>query len=290
MADYEHLVTAEQLAGRPGDDNWRVVDCRFDLMAPEKGFEDYLAGHIPGAVYANLDVDLAAPVTAATGRHPLPEIDTFVARLGSWGIDESTQVVVYDQGNGAIAARLWWMLNWLGHTSVAILDGGLEAWQRIGGGLETAQPAVPPRSFLARPAADMVIESEELVGLLGGSTPFTLVDAREQARFVGDVEPIDSVAGHIPGAVNFPLGTSMTAEGNWKDVAQLRQAWLELLERAPEGGWAVMCGSGVTACHIALSARIAGLGTPRLYIGSWSEWIRDSGRPVATGAASGSAD
>jgi thiosulfate/3-mercaptopyruvate sulfurtransferase len=287
---HNHLVSPALLAAHLQDDSWQVVDCRFDLKAPEKGYDDYRAGHIPGAVYAHLDKDLAAPIGPDTGRHPLPPEATFAETLGSWGIDNDTQVVAYDNAGGAIAARLWWMLNWLGHSAIAILDGGMDHWQRFGGPIATALPRVSGRRFTATPDSAMVIDSDEIIDKLAGYDDFILFDARDEQRFLGNVEPIDSKAGHVPGALNFPFSTSVNEDGTWRDTQALGDEWATRLKSRADGEWAVMCGSGVTACHLALSASLAGISAPRLYVGSWSEWIRDPDRPVAVGEASGCAD
>jgi len=294
MAYSDFLVRTRELRDHLRDPEWRVVDCRFELARPNKGFSDYLAGHIPGAMYAHLDRDLAAPVSAASGRHPLPEADTFARTLGRLGIARNTQVVVYDQGGGAIAARLWWMLHWMGHGSVRLLDGGFDAWQREGLPLETRTPTVEPVIYPGRADNGMIVTTREIAQALEAGAPLPLVDARDALRFEGKSEPIDPVAGHIPGARNFPFSGSLTAEGVWRPASELREAWSQVLDGPAHGTkgrdrgpLTAMCGSGVTACHLVVSAALAGLPLPRLYAGSWSEWIRDPARPVATGPAAG---
>jgi thiosulfate/3-mercaptopyruvate sulfurtransferase len=237
---FRSVISASDLLTRLGTDDWCIVDCRFDLMAPEKGYKDFLAGHIPGSVHANLDADLSGRIRSDSGRHPLPDPETFAKTLGRWGISNQSQVIAYDYTNGAIAARLWWMLRWLGHADVAVLNGGLAAWTRAGGPIEHAELR-PPR-------------------------------------------PIDPVAGHIPGAGNLPFSELLATDGQFLAADALRDRLLTVLGSAAARPWAAMCGSGVTACHLALAAEIAGIGVPRVYVGSWSEWIRDPGRPVATGA------
>jgi thiosulfate/3-mercaptopyruvate sulfurtransferase len=294
MTYSDFLVRTRELQEHLKDPDWRVVDCRFDLAYPDKGFSDYLAGHIPGAVYAHLDRDLAAPVSAASGRHPLPEPAVFARTLGRLGIARTTQVAVYDQGSGAIAARLWWMLRWMGHRPARLLDGGLNAWLREELPLETKAPTVDAVFYPARADDGMIVTTREVAEALEGGLPLQLIDARDAARFEGKVEPIDPVAGHIPGARNFPFPDSLTPEGVWRPAAELREAWSEVLD-GPAGvsqghdrnPLTAMCGSGVTACHLVVSAALAGLPPPRLYVGSWSEWIRDPGRPVAQGPAPG---
>ena len=279
MAYADELIAPQDLHRHLDDPQWRIVDCRFELMRPEQGRADYLAGHVPGAVYAHLDHDLAAPVTPATGRHPLPAPDVFARTLGNWGIAPDTRVVAYDQAGGAIAARLWWLLRWLGHRRVRVLDGGYAAWQREGLPTSAEVPEIEPTAYPARADERMVVTTGELPDLLERGE--LLVDARDPDRFAGRHEPIDTVAGHVPGAVNFPLGTSLREDGSWRPPEELARAWETRLGPPPGRSWITMCGSGVTACHLALSARVAGFRAPRLYAGSFSEWIRDPARPVA---------
>lgn len=291
MAYADFLVQARELHEHLRDDDWRVVDCRFDLASPEKGWSEYLAGHIPGAVYAHLDRDLASPVTEHTGRHPLPQPDEFSLTLGRLGIARDTHVVAYDHGSGAIASRLWWLMRWMGHPSVRLLDGGLAAWQRAELPLDTSIPEIEPTRYRGNPDPRMAVTTEDVERALASGNPLPLVDAREPARFEGRTEPIDQVAGHIPGARNLPFSSNLGPEGEWRSPAELSEAWERVLgppHRVPEGDrgrLAVMCGSGVTACHLVVSAGLAGRPLPRLYAGSWSEWIREPGRPVATGRA-----
>ena len=282
MSHFDTLISVEELSARLTEPALRIVDCRFSLLDPDAGRMAYDAGHLPGAVYADLDRDLAAPVTATTGRHPLPDADVFVATLRRWGIDNTTQVVVYDDAGGGLAARLWWMLNWLGHDRVALLDGGYSAWEQAGLSLSTEAHQYAGGSFAGQPGARSTVSTREVASQIAGDGCFLLVDGRDPARFRGEQEPIDPVAGHIPGAINLPFSVSLNADGTWKSRQQLAETWGNLLAAAPpDPQLAVMCGSGVTACHLALSAAIAGIGAPALYVGSWSEWIRDSGRPVA---------
>jgi len=281
MQGYGGLVSVDELRRHINDPNWRIVDCRFDLMNTEKGREDFSAGHIPGAVYAHLDNDLAAAISAETGRHPLPDLPVIEATLRRYGISQGTQVVVYDAAGGGLAARLWWMLRWLGHSAVAVLDGGMAAWRAQALDVEQAAHTPPQGAFQANPRPEWVFDTKELSERLGGDTAPLLVDAREASRFQGLAEPIDSRAGHVPGAVNYPFAQNLLPDGRWRDPAELAAAWDSLFSGKVPSEWAVMCGSGVTACHLALSAHLAGLPAPRLYPGSWSEWIRDPARPVA---------
>lgn len=287
MTDRKFLITVEALKMHLGDPGWCIVDCRFDLMRPDKGLEDYRAGHIPGAVYAHLDRDLAGSTGPDTGRHPLPDPQDFAAKLGRWGVGDETRVVAYDGGGGAIAARLWWMLRWVGHENVAILDGGTEAWKRAGLPLSAEEPDIEPRVFTARPDDSRVITTAEVQQAIGAGKPLRILDARAAPRFRGENEPIDPVAGHVPGARNLPSDRNLTAAGTWREQSELEALWREALEGEREAPWVAMCGSGVTACHLALSAEEAGFAAPRVYVGSWSEWIRDPDRPVALGPADG---
>jgi thiosulfate/3-mercaptopyruvate sulfurtransferase len=286
MAGRKFLLSVQALEQRLSDPGWRIVDCRFDLTRPDKGFDDYRAGHIPGAVYAHLDRDLAGPPGPDTGRHPLPAARAFAETLGRWGIDNDTRVVAYDGGGGAIAARLWWLLRWAGHADVAILDGGIEAWKRAELPLSREEPRVAPRTFRVRPNDRMVVTTAEVHQAILSGQPMRILDARAAPRYRGETEPIDRVAGHVPGARNLPNDSSLTGQGTWREPAELEALWREALgDRAAP--WVAMCGSGVTACHLALSAEEAGFAAARVYIGSWSEWIRDPARPVAVGPAEG---
>ena len=288
------LITPRQLAARLEDRDLAVIDCRFDLMRPQWGHEAYAAARIPHALYAHLDHDLSGKTSAATGRHPLPPVDDIAARLGAWGIDSQVQVVAYDQGSGAHAARLWWLLRWLGHSKVAVLDGGFAAWQEERLPLDTAplidaaaqvQPGRPARRFDARPDDEMVVSTAELEGLIAAgriaAADFVLVDARSADRFAGRNETIDPVAGHIPGARNHPFTGNLDGAGRLLDRGTLRQQFAKTLEGVPPDAAICMCGSGVTACHNLLALEVAGLKGARLYAGSWSEWIRDPKHPIA---------
>jgi thiosulfate/3-mercaptopyruvate sulfurtransferase len=282
MKTYSQLIEVAELKEIAGTTDCRIVDCRFDLLRPEKGRAEYLAGHLPGAVFADLDQDLASPISDTSGRHPLPEVAAFKATLQGFGIGPDTQVVVYDYASGALASRLWWMLRWFGHKQVAVLNGGLKAWLADNGPLETDVPEYPETNLEASVDAALVATTAEISIALSEGRECNLVDARDRPRFAGHTEPIDTVAGHIPGAVNLPFSENLNDDGTWKSRDELRLLWAGLPGNASQTPFTVMCGSGVTACHLALSAEIAGLAVPRVYIGSWSEWIRDASRPVAT--------
>lgn len=276
------LIDAAELAGHLDDPAWVVIDCRFTLTDPAAGRRAYDKGHIPGARYADLEDDLSAPVGPGTGRHPLPAPEDLARRLGQWGIGKGVQVVVYDDIFGAIASRLWWMLRWLGHDAVAVLDGGLPAWRRTGHPLST-EPARPvPATFVPQPRSDAVLDTQA-VALSVQAHDVLLIDARAEERFLGEIEPLDPVAGHIPGAVNWPYEENLALDGRFLSAMELRRHYAALLGRRGAGQAVHMCGSGVTACHNLLAMEYAGLSGSRLYGGSWSAWISDPSRPVAQG-------
>jgi len=273
------LVTAEELAGHP---EWRVFDCRHDLRNIEYGRQAYARGHIPGALFLHLDADLSGTKNGSNGRHPLPEITVFARRMSDCGVDASTQVVAYDNEGGIFASRLWWLLRWLGHERVAVLDGGLAGWKRGKRALEESVPVVAPRQFIPRPQELTVDTGRVLAGL--GSERMLIVDARSPERFRGENETLDPVGGHIPGAVNRFYFENLDDDGCFfKPVAELRAEFGALLGGRPAAEVVQQCGSGVTACHNLLAMELAGLSGSKLYPGSWSEWCADPSRPVARG-------
>lgn len=281
MTCFADLIDVADLKSMLPSENCRVIDTRFDLFDAQKGPTDYLEGHIPGASFAHLDDDLASGISPTSGRHPLPDVGEFIDKLRGWGVSNDSKVVVYDYANGSLAVRLWWMLKfWLGHEQVAVLDGGIAAWSAQGGSLEPGSVDVEKGDFLATANATVIATTEEISRFIGAGEGLHLIDARDAARFRGEVEPIDTVAGHVPGARNLPLGVNLDESGLWRSPEALRHTWLEFLAEGPEIHPVVMCGSGVTACHLVLSAHLAGLPAPRVYVGSWSEWIRDENRPV----------
>ena len=279
--NYNTLIDAATLNAHLDDPRWIVVDCRFSLADTEAGRQAYQHSHIPGARYAHLDEDLSSPITPATGRHPLPDPARLAHKLGEWGIDRQTQIVAYDDMGGMLAAaRLWWLLRWLGHGTCAVLDGGFPAWQRAGLPVTAEAPVIQPTLFDARPDDRLWFSSEQVQAL----TPDQMVlDARGAARFRGEQEPIDRVAGHIPGAINLPTDANLTADGHFLPPATLRARFDAALAGRAPAQIIHSCGSGVTACHNLLGMEAVGLSGSRLYPGSWSEWIRDPERPIAQG-------
>lgn len=275
------LVSASELDGLIHQRRCVVVDCRFDLVETEKGRAAWLEGHVPGAAYAHLDKDLSSPIGPDTGRHPLPNPQEFAAFLAGIGWSEDKLLVSYDEGPNAIAVRLWWLMRYFGKRA-ALLDGGLAAWRAAGLKLESGAPDLAPTPVPNLEAnGDMVVSTSELVAAEG---QFLVVDARASERFRGEVEPLDTKAGHIPGSVNHPFASNVQINGRFRDPLELRR---ELSERVGKKDWKNVvhsCGSGVTACHNQFAMELAGLPGSRVYAGSWSEWIRDPGRAVATGS------
>jgi len=285
------LIEVSQLQSQLGSPDLVVVDCRFNLKEPEAGRRAWESGHIPGAVYAHLDDDLSRRPAPQEGRHPLPSAQSFTATLGRLGIGRDSHVIAYDDQGGAIAARLWWMLGWIGHERRAMLNGGLVAWRSAGLPLDHGTPDVAPRTYPDVPADDgQIATTEELQQQVAGQAPGAakapaLLDARAAARFRGEVEPIDPVAGHVPGALNLAFSDLLDPEQRFLSPELLGQRFADVLAgngRAPDTPLVTMCGSGVTACHLLAGLALIGK-SGRLYVGSWSEWIRDPQRPIATG-------
>ena len=286
---YTTLISADQLAAlQDHPQSVMVFDCSFELMQPEAGDLQYQDIHLAGAVRADLDRHLSAPKgardRASGGRHPLPSREAFANWLGSVGFDSSMQAVVYDRQGAVYAGRLWWMLKWVGHEAVAVLDGGLQAWQAQGGAVASGQdaPARAPARFAVAPALARLSSTEQVEQLLGRPTQ-TLLDARAEPRFRGEVEPLDPIAGHIPGALNRPFGFNFGADGKFKSAAVLRQEFDALLAGHDPASVVHHCGSGVSAVPNLIAMELAGLGRSALYAGSWSEWCSDPSRPMAQG-------
>ena len=273
---HDTLIEAETLLAQHGSTRYCIVDCRASLGDPAAGRRAWEAGHIPGAVHADLETDLSGPVNRGkTGRHPLPDPAILGATLGRWGLDGEMQLIAYDDNGGAFAARLWWLARWLGHRAVAVLNGGLATWREAGGALSTASVLPDPKRFVRGPALTRTVDAADMLHLADTA----LLDARAEARYAGRSEPIDPVAGHIPGAICASFEGNLDTNGRFLPAAALRARFLDLL--AGRGGAACYCGSGVTACHNVLALNIAGFPEPALYAGSWSEWITDPRRPIA---------
>src|SRR5262245_43107573 len=279
---FRTLISSSALALHVGDDNFVIVDCRFLLADASWGEEAYASAHIPGAVYAHLDRELSGPKTGTNGRHPLPDPVALSDTFGRLGIADGVQVVAYDQDNGSFASRLWWMLRWLGHDAVAVLDGGFAKWMAEGretrSGIETREAT----TFSATPRPEMLVDASQ-VGTLLSDNRWRLLDARAPERFRGEVEPIDRVAGHIPGAANHCYQTNMGADGSFLTPEQLRAQMRAAVGEASSDHVICYCRAGVTACHTVLALAQAGMSGARLYAGSWSEWSSDPSRPVERG-------
>ncbi|TXJ02494.1 MAG: sulfurtransferase [Aquabacterium sp.] len=278
------LLSPAQLAERLNQPELIVLDCRFALEDPAYGARVYAEGHIPGARFIDLEHDLSAPVQhGITGRHPLPDPQQLLERLRALGVGQHSEVVLYDDGPGAFAARAWWLLAWLGkREGVFLLDGGLNAWRAANLPLNSATPAVSPGDLQGTPDASLLVSADALLKRLG--TPqLTLLDARALPRFRGELEPIDPVAGHIPGAQCAVFTDNLDGNGRFKSPEQLRERFSALLGQRPVEQLVAYCGSGVTACHNLFALCLAGYPLLPLYAGSWSEWITDPQRPLACG-------
>lgn len=280
------LVDCGTLAGHLDDPDWVVFDCRHDLARPDAGEQAWQAGHIPGARFLHLDRDLAAPLTGKNGRHPLPAPAVFEQTLRRHGVNGTSQVIAYDAAGGMFAARLWWMLRWLGHDAVAVLDGGWTDWLAGNRPESDARPVSRPGNFTARPRAGAALDC---AGVLSGldDPHLCILDARAEDRYRGENETLDPVGGHIPGARNRFFRHNLDARGHFKPAADLRHEFSALLDGRAPAEIVHQCGSGVTACHNLLAMEVAGLSGSRLFPGSWSEWCADPARPVARGPAPG---
>ncbi len=280
MATYTTLISKEELAQQLDSPQLRIIDCRFTLFDIEKGRNDFHQAHIPKATYVHMDEDLSGEIKPGiTGRHPLPPVETTIERFSAWGIGNGVQVVVYDYGNGAIASRLWWMLRWMGHEAVAVLDGGWAGWSAAGLPQTAERFSAMRREFEATPRPELLADAAE-VDRRRMSAEHLVVDARASLRYQGIEEPIDPVAGHIPGAVNAPYAENLDENGHLRSREALRARFEEVLGAKPVERTIVYCGSGVTACHNLLAIKHAGLGEAKLYAGSWSDWITNPEREV----------
>lgn len=279
---FKTLISTNELAQHLKDPNWVLIDCRFDLADKEWGAEEYAQLHIPGAVYAHMEKDICGPITPTSGRHPLPDVKVFIAAMQRMGVNKNSQVVVYDATGGGMAGRLWWQLKFYGHEKVALLNGGLPKW--LTEGRETAEglETNPAGDFTGIPDESMIVTTDEMKTLMGSKT-HAIIDSRAPERFRGEVEPIDVVAGRIPGALNRFYSDNLDKNGQFLPAEALKTAFETLLGGLKPQEAVAYCGSGTTACHNLVAMAYAGLPLPRLYVGSWSEWIRDPKRPVGKG-------
>jgi thiosulfate/3-mercaptopyruvate sulfurtransferase len=273
------IIQADTLKQTLPNADWLILDCRFLLADTSYGEKAYHQGHIPNAFYLHLDHDLSSPITPTTGRHPLPDVAQLTAKLQGLGLNQHTQVVVYDDSNGTMAGRAWWLLRWMGHNAVALLDGGYPAWLQQNGDVQTATPALPQAGdFQARLQTAFTVEADDLLN----NPALQVIDARAAERYRGEIEPTDPIAGRIPNAINRPL-TGNLHNGLFKSPEQLRHEWQAIIGERDLTTLVHSCGSGVTACHNQLAMEIAGITGSKLYAGSWSEWIRDPNRPITRG-------
>jgi thiosulfate/3-mercaptopyruvate sulfurtransferase len=277
---YTTLISTNELALQLTDPDWAICDCRFALAEPERGRRDYVREHIPGAIYTHLNEDLAGPIIpGVTGRHPLPAVEAAAQQFARRGIDDRVQVVVYDDSGGDIAARLWWMLRWLGHAAVAVLDGDWRKWKTEGRAVRNGAESRTARVFVPRPRSDMLVTTAE-IERKRQEAGYKLLDSRTPERYRGEREPIDPIAGHIPGAISAPYPDNLNSDGTFRSDEELRARFTALLGDTPAEQTAFYCGSGVTAAQNILALQHAGLGEAKLYAGSWSEWITNPHRPI----------
>ncbi|MCF6189787.1 MAG: sulfurtransferase [Cocleimonas sp.] len=282
---YTALISIDDLAKNLHKPDWIIFDCRSSLLNPEAGLKAYQKDHIPSAIFCSLETDLSSPITENTGRHPLPDFDEFIQKLGDWGVDNQTQVIAYDDVGGAFAVRLWWQLRTFGHEKVAILDGGIPQWIKEGKSLSQELPTISPKIFTANINNNTSLSTEQILHNIEAQT-FTILDARTPERYRGESEPIDTVAGRIPDSINRAFQLNLGDDGLFLSADELQKQFTTIIKQTPNQSATDivhLCGSGVTACHNMLAMEIAGLSGSKLYAGSWSEWIRDDQRPVATG-------
>ena len=281
---YQTIISVEELNSNLNNKDWFIFDCRFILKEPEGGLKKFNQGHIPGAQFADMDKDLASAVTTTSGRHPLPDPNEFINKLQNWGVNNSSQVICYDDLSGAFAARMWWLLKWVGHNDVAVLDDGIDKWTSNSLTLETNVQARPKGSFNGQANNDMWVDINFVQQQLN-QNKINLLDARSSERFTAKDSKTDPVAGHVPGALSFPFADNLSKQSIFLPSDELHKRFEPMFEDSQNREVINMCGSGVTACHNLLAMSIAGFPMTRLYVGSWSEWIKDEARPVATGNA-----
>ena len=279
---YRDIITVQELKDNLEDPYWVIVDCRYSIAEPELGHQEYSEGHIPGALYVSLETELTGEIIPGeTGRHPLPKVNDIVERLSSWGVSRDTQVVIYDHNSGAYAARLWWMLNWLGHDKAAVVNGGWEAWVKDIGMIETKENNGKPSKFIPSLRVDLAVDAQ-FVDSIRLDPGYLLLDSRSPERYHGEEETIDPVAGHIPGAVLAPYHENLTKEGLFKSKEEIAERFSNILGEISPVNTVFYCGSGVSAIHNIIAMRMAGYEMAKLYPGSWSEWITDPSRLIGT--------
>jgi len=281
---YQTIISVKDLQNNIENNNWFIFDCRFVLKDPTGGLKMFGKGHIPGAQFADMDADLASPMTSTSGRHPLPNPEQFLEKLQAWGVNNDSQVICYDDISGAFAARMWWLLHWVGHNDVAVLDGGIDKWNECKLPLETDRHEKLRGNFSGKANDAMWVDVNFVQQQLSEGN-INLLDARSHDRYTTIDRKTDPIPGHVPGAINHPFSENLNDEGVFLPAEEIRAQFDSVFEDKKQDQVINMCGSGVTACHNLLAMNIAGLPWTRLYVGSWSEWIKDSSRPVATGDA-----
>ena len=282
---YTTLISADQLAQNLNQPNWVIFDCRSHLTDHEAGLNAYNESHIPNAIFCSLETDISSPITKQSGRHPLPDFDKLIKKLGDWGVDNQTQVIAYDDVGGAFAVRLWWQLRTFGHDKVAVLDGGIPRWIKEQRPLTTERPKINSKTFTATIDNSTWLSSDQIQKNITAKN-FTVLDARTPERYRGESEPIDTVAGRVPDSINRAFQLNLAENGLFLKADELKKQFENIIQQTPNQSAenvVHLCGSGVTACHNMLAMEIAGLTGSKLYAGSWSEWIRDDKRPVAVG-------
>tara|TARA_B100001769_G_C22087150_1_gene586134 strand:- start:460 stop:1311 length:852 start_codon:yes stop_codon:yes gene_type:complete len=277
---YKTIISAENLINSLQDENTLVFDCRCDIKDTTYGIQAYTEGHIPGSIYVNVDTDLASEKTPSSGRHPLPDADALSEKLSQWGLSSEKQAVIYDDASGAFAGRMWWILKWLGHKKVAVLDGGLGSYMSIGGKLTTDETIFEKNIFNPNIQSEMVVEITDVEEAQYKMNKL-IIDARSKERYLGIKDLVDPIAGHVPGAISHPLSLNLNKDGKFRSPEDLKLAFDKIIADTTSENVISMCGSGITACHNILAMEIAGIKGIKLYVGSWSEWITDKSRPIA---------
>ena len=277
---FQDVINVQDLKTNLNDPNWVIFDCRYSIAEPELGHQEYREGHIPGALYVSLENELTGRIIPGeTGRHPLPEVDDIVEKLSAWGVNQNTQAIIYDHSSGAFAARLWWLLNWLGHDKAAIVNGGWNAWVKEVGQVEVKENIGKPGKFIPSLRDDLAVNAQ-FVDSIRLDPGYLLLDSRSPERFHGIEETIDPVAGHIPGAVSAPYQDNLTEDDMFLNKIELKARFQKLLGETSPENTIFYCGSGVSAIHNIIAMRMAGYEVAKLYPGSWSEWITDPSRPI----------
>jgi thiosulfate/3-mercaptopyruvate sulfurtransferase len=278
---YKTTISQKDLKNNISNNDFIIFDTRCDIKDSGYGIDSYTEGHIKNSIFVDVDTDLASEKQQGTGRHPLPKVETFCDKLSHWGMDNNKQVVIYDDAGGAFAGRMWWMLRWLGHEDVAVLDGGLNSWVKNGNKLITS-PTLFKKSYFEPTINNEMIATLRDVENAQHVLNTILLDARSKERYEGISDPVDPIAGHVPGAISHPLGTNLDRTGKFKDKEELKHNFDKISHDLKEKEIISMCGSGITACHNILALEIAGIKNAKLYVGSWSEWITDPNRTVVT--------